>query len=157
MSCSAFSSWPSTFPLLLILFCFYPSQIIPDTVFDGAVWVCLPCPFFLAILIIIFIADFSPQIGNYMHTFSLNVSDSLTKELMVSDISACSTFDLKWSSFISLFMLWTVVPQVPCFMTLILHFRQEFMCPIGFELDLEEEPTSKWNYSFLWKVPALLS
>lgn len=77
-------------------------------------------------------------------------------------INACSVVCLltalavKPASRISLnlgFELW-LTNLLAWFTTLSLHFSQGFMCPIGSKLDSEKEPTSKWNYFALWKVPA---
>lgn len=89
-----------------------------------------------------------------MPAFSLNKRFvTLVKELMFGGIPACQFYfkALKQVSLLSLYLyleLWFNNFLV-CFMTLILHFRQRFMCPIGSKLDLDKEPTSKWNYSVL--------
>lgn len=111
----------------------------------------LLCPFFLVVLIIIHIDIFLPPISDNVHTFSLNVLVSLAKELVPDGISPCYSFNSKrvfTYIFMFIFELRFPSSQV-CFMTLILHFRRGFVCPIGFKLDLEKAPTSKWNYSAL--------
>lgn len=99
-----------------------------------------------------------------MHTFFLECFCFLgffvsINELMVGGISDCHGFNLKWVfAHIFAFMHWAVASQRPrLFYDTYPTFRTRAYVSHRTRTALGERATSKWNNSFLWKVPALLN